>query len=183
MHSPSLFLITIWCYHRLSSPPCRALICKVSTFLCVCVVWFVVVVSLFLIRPALTKPSLYCHIWALLGSGTFSESHPDLNCFKKAGRPAFLFGSPFSLASLLPFHHRFLCSSVLSLGLTQMEGYRDERGSHIAYNAHLHWGLYGSLTYVSLHMAPLKRDTWLPRAEQGKDKSSVLYLHWHPKHT
>lgn len=49
-----------------------ALICKVSTFLCVCVVWFVVVQSLFLIRPALTKLSLYCHIWALLGSRAFT---------------------------------------------------------------------------------------------------------------
>lgn len=51
--------------------PCRALICKVSTFPCVCVVWFVVIGSLFLIRPTLTKLSLYCHIWALLGSRTY----------------------------------------------------------------------------------------------------------------
>lgn len=49
--------------------PCRALICKVSTLLCVCVVWFVVVESLLLIKPALAKLSLLCHIRVLLGSG------------------------------------------------------------------------------------------------------------------
>lgn len=60
-----------------------------------CVVWFVVVESLFLINAALTKLSLYYHIWVLLGGGTFlNESHPGLNCFKKAGgRPDILFGS------------------------------------------------------------------------------------------
>lgn len=64
-----------------------------------------------------------------------------------------------------------------------MEGCRDERGSHIAYNTHLLWGLYSSLTYVSLHMPPLKRDTWLPRAQPGNDKSSLLSLYLHPRPT
>lgn len=122
MHSPSLFLITIWCYHRLSSPPCRDLICKVSTFLCVCVVWFVVVVSLFLIRPALTKPSLYCHIWALLGSGTFSESHPDLNCFKRLADPLF----SLALHSLLhPCFHSTTDSFVPHFSLRVWHKWRD----------------------------------------------------------
>lgn len=49
--------------------PCRALICKVSTLLCVCVVGFVVIESLLLIKPALAKLSLLCHIRVLLGSG------------------------------------------------------------------------------------------------------------------
>lgn len=65
-------------------PPCRALICKVSTFLCVCVVWFVVVGSLFLIRSALTKLSpLLPHLGLAWLWNLYSESHPSLNCFKR----------------------------------------------------------------------------------------------------
>ncbi len=178
-------------------PPCRALICKVSTFLCVCVVWFVVVENLFLIRPALTELSLYCHIWALLGSGTFRVNLIQTLIVLKGWQTWFsfwlcllclsiahsLYSPSVSLAPLLPFHHIVLCSSFLSQGLTQMKGWRDERGSHIAYNAYLLWGLHSSLTYVSLHMPPLKRDTWLPRAQQGNDKSSLLSLHQHPRCT
>lgn len=116
-------------------------------------VWNVVVESLFLIRPALAKLSLYCHIWALLGRGAFSGNLIQaLIVFKRLADLAFLFGSDVSLnprlplfsvslASLHPFHHAVLCTSALSQALTQMRGCRDERGSHIAYNASLHWGL------------------------------------------
>lgn len=150
MHSPSLFLITIWCFHRLFPPPRSALICKDIRRSCVFVRACVYVCGLVCCCREFVSDqanlSLSCHIWVLLGKGTFTMNLNQALIVLKDWQTwlhllhlfcplLFLFSQSLALCALPFLFHILLCSSFLSQGLTQMEGWRDERGSHIAYNA------------------------------------------------